>query len=175
MRSDLTLFVMTLLDLGLSTTYQLKAQVGLSPGATNPLLRRLAEERMVRALHPTARNKMTYELTAKGRSFLQAGCENILNAPPPPEMDAIIRIVTLALLTGVDRRRLSKYLLLASQQKDDNTVHLVNAVKIPQDTSASAALGVYQSMRSLYATRRAEMDVRVLRAFAKLTSPSGRK
>jgi hypothetical protein len=51
-RTDLDLFVLALIDSGISTPYELQKDAGLSPGATIPALQRLLEAGFVRQGKP---------------------------------------------------------------------------------------------------------------------------
>jgi hypothetical protein len=51
-RTDLGLFVLALIDSGVSTPYEFQKTAGLSQGATIPALQRLLDARLVRQGNP---------------------------------------------------------------------------------------------------------------------------
>ena len=81
-RNDLDLFVLALIDNGVSTPYDLKKAAGLSPGATIPVLRRLLESRMVLPGKPGARGRRNHKITAEGRRYLQSGWKDLVTKAP---------------------------------------------------------------------------------------------
>ena len=62
-RTDLELFVLALIDSGISTPYQFQKAAGLSPGATIPVLQRLLNAEFVREGEPGARRRTNYSIS----------------------------------------------------------------------------------------------------------------
>ena len=74
-RTDLDLFVLALIDGGVSTPYELQKSAGLSQGATIPTLKRLLEARLVRQGKPGVRGRTDYKVTSAGKNSCEtAGC-----------------------------------------------------------------------------------------------------
>ena len=66
-RTDLDLFILALIDGGVSTPYELQKTAGLSQGATVPALQRLLKAGLVRQGKPGARGRSDYNVTVPVR------------------------------------------------------------------------------------------------------------
>ena len=102
-RNDLDLFVLALLDSGISTPYDLKQLAGLSPGATIPAMRRLISQKLVIAGNAGARGRLAYKAKAEGRQYLRTAWRKLVEAGPSGDLDADLRVALLAFLVGGDR------------------------------------------------------------------------
>lgn len=97
---DLDLFVLALVQSGMTTTYDLKSKAGLSVGSTSPILARLEEDGLVEA--PKAersRGARRFSITTAGRKHLSAGWKQLLERRPT-DVDEIFRITYLAWFMG---------------------------------------------------------------------------
>jgi DNA-binding PadR family transcriptional regulator len=99
-QSLLDLFVLSQLDRGLQTPYDLLQQGGLSLGSTVPTLRRLGKAGLVRKKARPAgssrRPRHCYELSAAGRKLARKGWIQLLKDRPPSDLDAVLRLADLA-------------------------------------------------------------------------------
>ncbi len=97
----LDLFVLSLLDRGLETPYDLQKRAGLSLGATTPSLRRLLDAKLVtrsKDSGPGKRPRHAYELTARGKEEARQGWKLYLSPEHlPNDLDSILRIIDLAI------------------------------------------------------------------------------
>jgi DNA-binding PadR family transcriptional regulator len=109
-RSDLDLFVLALIDNGISTPYDLKNAAGLSPGATIPALRRLIERGLALQTRAGPRGRREHRITAAGRQFLNTGWRPLIEEGPSGELDADLRVALLALIVGGDRPAATTFL-----------------------------------------------------------------
>jgi DNA-binding PadR family transcriptional regulator len=99
MRSVLDLFILSLLDRGLQTPYDLHQQGGLSLGSTVPALRRLSDTGLIRKRDDTGTSKRprhSYQLSAKGRTEVKTGWMKCLKTTKQLDLDAILRVVDMA-------------------------------------------------------------------------------
>ncbi len=103
-RGDLELFVLALIDDGVSTPYELQQAAGLSPGATIPVLRRLLETGLVQTGKAGSRGRMAYRLSASGRQRLKVDWKELVTNGPSSDFDADLRVALLALFVGGSRR-----------------------------------------------------------------------
>ena len=97
--SLLDLFILSLLDRGLETPYDLQRQGGLSLGSTVPALRRLAAAGLIRKREATGASKRprhTYQLSAVGRTQAQNGWKTHLKSPDHMDLDAVLRVADMA-------------------------------------------------------------------------------
>ena len=119
----LDLYILAKLDQGLQTPYDLQRHAGLSLGATVPAMRRLVREKLVsraEGLTATRRPKHAYNLTKTGKEKAEKGWkEYVQKNVPPADLDALLRLVDVALQYGAKKSRLSDLLRAAAKQKLD--------------------------------------------------------
>ena len=97
--SVLDLYILSLLDRGLQTPYDLHSKGGLSLGSTLPALQRLEEAGLVRKKAPSGSSKRPrhwFQLSASGRKLARGGWIHLLKAQPPSDFDAVLRLVDIA-------------------------------------------------------------------------------
>ena len=116
-RTDLDLFVLALIDSGVSTPYELQKTAGLSQGATIPALQRLLDTRLVRQGKPGARGRTDYQVTAAGNRLLKDGWLALIDAGPSGDVDSDLRVALLALQGGGDRRLATDFLRQSADKK----------------------------------------------------------
>ena len=116
-RTDLDLFVLALIDSGISTPYELQKAAGLSQGATIPALQRLLDSRLVRQGKPGARGRTDYQVTVVGRRLLKDGWLALIEDGPSGDVDSDLRVALLALLGGGDRRLAVDFLSRSADKK----------------------------------------------------------
>jgi DNA-binding PadR family transcriptional regulator len=113
-RVDLELFLIALVKREINTPYALHHNVGLSPGATIPVLKKLELDGDVRRGTPGPRRRAEYQTTPAGDRRLNSGWQALLEAPIPTDIDAILRIASLGLLSGAAPKRIAAYLRRAA-------------------------------------------------------------
>jgi DNA-binding PadR family transcriptional regulator len=163
-RTDLDLFVLALIDGGVSTPYELQKLAGLSQGATIPALQRLLEARLVRQGKPGARRRIDYKVTAAGRKTLKAGWQPLFEDGPSGDIDSDLRVALLTIWGSGDSRLAAEFL----RESADRKKALQAAAGPSGDTSTVPPLARwYVEMRAGAAKEvlRAESDA--LRAIAK--------
>ena len=116
-RTDLDLFVLALIDGGVSTPYELQKAAGLSQGATIPALQRLLEARLVRQGKPGARGRIDYRVTAPGKRILRDGWLPLVAAGPSGDMDSDLRVALLAIWGSGNRRLAADFLCQSADKK----------------------------------------------------------
>jgi DNA-binding PadR family transcriptional regulator len=116
-RNDLDLFVLALIESGLSTPYALKTAAGLSPGATIPALARLMKARFVLPGKSGSRGRTDHKITREGRAFLRNGWRALIGDGPSGDLDADLRVALLALFVGGDRRLAADFLRQSAARK----------------------------------------------------------
>ena len=169
-RNDLDLFVLALIDNGVSTPYDLKKAAGLSPGATIPVLRRLLESRMILPGKPGARGRRNHKITAEGRRYLQSGWKDLVDKGPSSDLDADLRVALLALWVGGDRRLAADFLRQAAAQRIET---ICNAER-PDGPASLPSLAIwYRKLRSTSAEALIKGEAAAALAMAKAL-PKGR-
>ncbi len=116
-RTDLDLFVLALIESGISTAYEFQKSAGLSPGATIPALERLLKARFVRQGRPGARGRTDHRITSAGKKFLKSGWRTLIEDGPSGDLDADLRIALLALFAGGERRLATDFLQQSASRK----------------------------------------------------------
>src|SRR5277367_609728 len=144
-RTDLDLFVLALIDSGVSTPYELQKGAGLSPGATIPALQRLVEAGIVRQGKPGLRGRTDHQITAAGRKFLKNGWRTLIEDGPSGDLDADLRVALLAWWIGGDRRLAADFL----RQSADKKVESLEAIGENSNPEQMASLASwYSKLRS---------------------------
>jgi DNA-binding PadR family transcriptional regulator len=162
-RTDLDLFVLALIDGGLSTPYELQKLAGLSQGATIPALQRLLEARLVRQGKPGARGRTDYKITAAGRKTLKTGWLPLFEAGPCGDIDADLRVALLAIWGSGDARLAAEFL----RESADRKKKLQAAAEPSGDTSTVPPLARwYVEMRAGAAKALLTAECSVIRAMA---------
>jgi DNA-binding PadR family transcriptional regulator len=116
-RTDLDLFVLALIDSGVSTPYELQKTAGLSQGATIPALQRLLDARLVRQGKPGVRGRTGHRVTAAGKKLLKDGWLVLIEEGPSGNIDSDLRVALLTLLGGGDRRLAADFLRQSADMK----------------------------------------------------------
>lgn len=116
--SSLDLFLLALIESGVSTAYAFKEQAGLSVGATLPALRRLEKYGFLVRGEKLDRNRQDLELTRAGKRELKSATERFLRdyqRQSPPDTESVLRICALALANRKTRAAI-KILSLAAKE-----------------------------------------------------------
>ena len=156
--SVLDVFILSLLDRGLETPYDLQRQGGLSLGASSPALQRLLKANLIKrgeGASATNRPRHQYQLTALGKREVRAAWEPFLVDDPPPDIDSILRIADMAAHYRAQKPKIRSFLKRASEKRS----------QLAQHADLSSA-GTRSGDRILYMSMRAHCDAARLRAEA---------
>jgi DNA-binding PadR family transcriptional regulator len=162
-RTDLDLFVLALIDGGVSTPYELQKAAGLSQGATIPALQRLLKARLVRQGKPGARGRIDYKVSAAGKKLLRDGWLPLIEAGPSGDLDSDLRVALLA-IWGSDDRRLATDFLRQSADKKTESIATTELAGDPVDVTPLARW--YTEVRSEAAKALLTAECSVIRAMA---------
>ena len=130
--SVLDLFILSLLDRGLETPYDLQRQGGLSLGSTIPALRRLKEAGMVRMLKPLGASKRprhSYQLSALGRTRVQNDWKTYLKSPRQIDLDAVLRVADMAKHYNAKTTDIAAFLVTAASERQKSARSGVSGVR----------------------------------------------
>jgi DNA-binding PadR family transcriptional regulator len=165
---DLELFVLALVQRETNTPYLLREAVGLSPGATIPVLKRLQEVGYVRPGKPAARGRIEFKITASGKQYLASGWRPLLEASVPGNLEAILRIASLALLSGADKKIVSASLKRAAAMKSTESKRRKKgeAGAIESSLPSFRDVGLYSWMQAAHKEARLAAEGKVLRQLA---------
>lgn len=143
--TNLDLFLLALLDSGINTVYQLLAKANISPGASNPSLKRLESRSLViRGASTGSRSRQEFRLTAAGRKQLKSGLRAALakaETDPPADLESVARLVALAV---ANRWRSSAATILRAAMKE-RAVRIEHSRLIPYPEQP-ALLATYHSV-----------------------------
>jgi DNA-binding PadR family transcriptional regulator len=125
--SVLDIFVLSLLDRGLQTPYDLQRQGGLSLGASTPALLRLVKANLVKRAEgasATNRPRHEYHPTVAGKREAGAAWKPFIEGnDPPPDIDSILRIADMAAHYRADKRKIGAFLKCAAARKSQLAQH----------------------------------------------------
>src|SRR5690349_23253163 len=111
--SVLDIFVLSMLDRGAETPYDLHRSEGLSLGASLPSLKRLKSEGFVtvsRSKSSKKRPRHQYRLTESGTQQARNAWKSYLSdAASNDDLDSILRIVDLAVYYQADKRKIKRF------------------------------------------------------------------
>jgi DNA-binding PadR family transcriptional regulator len=162
-RTDLDLFILALIDGGVSTPYELQKTAGLSQGATIPALQRLLEAGLVRQGKPGARGRTDYKVTAAGKKLLRDGWLPLIAAGPSGDLDSDLRVALLAIWGSGDRRLAADFL----RQSADKKMESIAAAELTAGSVAAVPLARwYTDLRSETAKALLSAESEAIRAMA---------
>jgi len=143
-KTDLDLFVLALVDGGVSTPYALQMSAGLSPGASIPALQRLTEAGLVLQGKPGSRGRTEHRVTPAGKKLLKTGWRSLIEEGPSGDLDSDLRVALLALAGG--ERRLAKGFLERSAARK---LESISALERPDESDSLPPLAYwYRELRS---------------------------
>jgi hypothetical protein len=173
-RNDLDLFVLALIDSGISTPYEFQMVAGLSLGETIPVLKRLLVASLVLQAKPGPRGRTDHRITAEGRRHLKRTWIDLIEDGPSGDLDADLRVSLLALWVGDNRRLAVGFLRQSAVQRLES----IGAKKEPDQTASASRLAFwYRKLRSTSAQAllKGESDAALAMAKALPRRPSGRQ
>jgi len=139
-REDLDIFVLALIEKGISTPYDLQKRAALSPGATIPALGRLLRAGYLLQKKPGPRGRTEHTITSDGREHLMVAWRMLIEEGPSGDPDADLRVALLAIWVGGDLRRAVDFLRRS-------------AARIRQSTGGSTSTAMTPTCRpSLFGT-----------------------
>lgn len=143
-RADLDLFVLALIESGISTPYEFQRAASLSQGATIPALQRLLESRLIRRATTGPRGRTDYRITPAGKKLLKTGWRDLLEDGPSGDLDADLRVALLA-LTGGEHRLARDFLKRSATRKLDS----IATVEEPANPDSMPSIAYwYRELRS---------------------------
>jgi DNA-binding PadR family transcriptional regulator len=154
-------FILSLLDRGAESSYDLHRLAGVSLGASTPSLLRLAKQKLVvREKSPSSgkRTRYAFRLTAAGaKTARTAWKEQLCNDRRTFDIDSTLRIADMAFHYGAPRKALMSFLRLAGTER----------LKLAED-AATAAKNKCKSTKFSYPALRARCEAQRLRAEAEV-------
>jgi DNA-binding PadR family transcriptional regulator len=171
--SVLDLFILSLLDRGLETPYDLQRQGGLSLGSTVPALRRQETAGLIRKRKvngDSKRPRHSYQLSAAGRKLARSGWIPLLKDQPPSDFDAVLRLADIA---GHYKAKVTDIASLFDRAAKDRVLWSKRAA-VEKDTDVLASL-LYVVTRNDWEAGRLAAEAKFLFSLAKSVSAVGLK
>ena len=164
--SVLDLFVLSMLDRGCQTPYDLQRQAGLSLGGTVPALRRLIKAGLLTCVDDetgTKRPRHHYRLTALGKERARKGWKEYLSgAKIPADLDSILRLADLAAHYRAPKIQIATFLKQAAQTRQ----RLVDEANLARAHRGRTAASSYVAFRLFLDIERFAAEASVLTRLA---------
>jgi DNA-binding PadR family transcriptional regulator len=171
--SLLDLYILSLLDRGFETCYDLQRRGGLSLGSSIPALRRLEAAGLVRktsAVGTSKRPRHGYKVSEAGRKLDRTAWIPLLKYPPPTDLDAVLRLADMASHYGATATAIAS--LLTRSAKDRALLSKrASAGKVKEGAPSL----LYLATRNGWDSVRLVAEARFLTALAKSLSATPRK
>jgi DNA-binding PadR family transcriptional regulator len=171
--SVLDAFILSLLDRGLETPYDLQRQGGLSLGASTPALRRLVKADLIERAEgesATNRPRHQYQLTANGKREARAAWKPFLEGDDrASDMDSLLRVVDMAAHYRAEKPKIRSFLKRAAERKSQLAQH----ADLSSTATRSGDRILYMSMRARCDANRLTAEADALRKIAGLFRPKG--
>jgi DNA-binding PadR family transcriptional regulator len=162
--SVLDLFILTLLDRGLETPYDLQRQGGLSLGSTVPALQRLAAAGLIRKRESSGTSKRprhSYQLSALGRNRAKNGWKTRLKSPNQMDLDAVLRVAYMAQYYNARTADIVEFFKAAVSER-----RVPTSSRLLDSDGKSSSLGHMPTLRAWNAAR-LKAEAKFLAALAK--------
>jgi DNA-binding PadR family transcriptional regulator len=141
-QSTLELFILSCVDRGIATPYDLQRLAGLSLGATNPALKRLTKAGLLRrsaGKSATRRPRHDYALTDEGKKAARVGWKDYLTASAAPtDIDSLLRIYAMAVSCKAPKESLIGFLKVGITQRS-NTLERLILTETQQSSAQSSS------------------------------------
>jgi DNA-binding PadR family transcriptional regulator len=170
--SVLDLFLLSMLDRGAQSPYELQRIAGVSQGAAVPSLRRLLAAKLVTrkdGIASTNRPRHAYTLTPAGKQAARAGWKAYFQESSTGiDLDSLLRIVDMAFHYRAEKKTIKSFLKQAAEAR-----------VLMAEKASLAEKGVASTDRASYLRMRASCDASRLRAegeaLLRLAAPFGSK
>jgi DNA-binding PadR family transcriptional regulator len=157
--SVLDIFLLSMLDRGVESPYELQRAAGISLGASVPSLRRLTASKLVTRSEGTAatnRPRHAYKLTAAGKQAVRSGWESHFQpASAGSDLDSVLRIADMAFHHHADKKKIKAFLKNAAEART-----------LMAEKAGLAERGLSSPDKGYYLRMRASCDAIRLRAEA---------
>jgi DNA-binding PadR family transcriptional regulator len=164
--SILDLYILSLLDRGLRSKYELQRQGGVSLGSSVPSLRRLEKAKLiVRRVGSSIGDRPRHDLrlSPAGRRAVRGGWQTLLDDSADKDLDSILRIVDMARSYSANKSAIAGYLNSAASGR--------RRTAAGPEESNSGGLDTAAALQERWASARASAEAKFLTDLAKTHSP----
>jgi len=116
-RNDLDLFVLALIDSGVSAPDDLQKVASLSTSGTIPALKRLLHGGYVVQDERGPRYRTALTITSEGWYYLKNGWRDLVEYGPSGDIDTDLRVALVALWAGADRRLVATFMNRSGEKR----------------------------------------------------------
>lgn len=170
--SVLDLYILSLLDRGFRSPYDLLSMGGLSLGSAVPALRRLQASGLVRRKASVSSSKRPlhlFQLSASGKKLARQGWIPLMENQPPSDLEAVLRLVDVAQHNRAKPAQIAAFLESAAASRS-----VSRASSTSQSEKAQGSLGLVATRASWDAVRQ-KTEARFLRGLAKSIGSRNRR
>jgi len=164
--SILDIFVLSMLDRGAQTPYELQRTAGLSQGAAVPSLRRLFAAKFVtreEGIAATNRPRHEYRLTPEGKKAARSGWKaHFQEASSGSDLDSLLRILDMGAYYGAEKKQLKLFL----KQAADARGLMADKAGLAQRSTASLNKAAYLRTRAACDAVRLRAEADALRSLS---------
>jgi DNA-binding MarR family transcriptional regulator len=164
--SILELFVLTMIEQGFETPYDLHRNAALSLGATSPVLKRLSKAKLIvmeKESTPSNRPRHRYSLTTLGKNTLRLARKEPLLTGRAKDTDTILRAVVLAILSHEPDNARNVLLESAAARSVLANVRKLDSLAAP---SQLQAFNNFHSLKAYVETLRYSAEAKAFRELA---------
>ena len=169
----LDLYILSLLERGLETPYDLNRKGGISLGASTPALKRLIDNKLVRRANGPAAGKRRanrYSLTEAGREQAHQGWRPYFKElRVPADLDSVLRLVDLAMQHKLKQAQITEFLKQAARDRSDLAREAGARMATRQQNPLS-----YAATRSIWDWTRLEAEAQAMSDLAKTSVGAGK-
>jgi DNA-binding PadR family transcriptional regulator len=173
--SNLSGFLLAMIDQGLKTPYDLFRSAGMSPGTTIPALQRLERAGLVSKSPAGLRRRRSYDLTTKGRTGLNEFLSRSFSGPCPTDLDAALRMIALAATTAGKKAEALRLLQELVEQRDRAEKNLATSSLKPPFTAAALHRWLKDVLAGHHAQVEKEALAKISRAIRKARPHENRR
>jgi DNA-binding PadR family transcriptional regulator len=160
--SVLDLFLLSMLDRGAQSPYELQRTAGVSQGAAVPSLRRLLAAKLVTrkdGIAATNRPRHEYTLTPEGKKAARSGWKaHFRERRGGSDLDSLLRTVDMAAYYGADKKLLKSFLKQAAEARG----LMAEKAGLAQRGAISLNKAAYMRMRAACDAGRLQAEADVL-------------
>jgi DNA-binding PadR family transcriptional regulator len=165
--TNLELFVLAMVQLGLGTPYDLKVKAGVSLGSTIPLLARLEKAHLIQGAKAGAHNSRRFTITPAGTKLLKSASWDDLQENVT-DVDSALRIAYLAWRFGSRKNAAGVLKSIAERLKAMSGSRISEAKRLSSSLSVSPPPpDAHRWLRMAYDAERLEADAAALSSVAR--------
>ena len=176
MLSNLEYFILTLVDSGINTPYDLMAKAGISVGSSLPALRRLEKGESIKASSAGARGAVRFTILPYGKEQLSTELANQLKSHPS-DLESMLRLVCLAWFNQYEEEDHFERILMdsAASLRAQRKKATKEAAKLADSAYEHSAGNMFRWLRTHLEAHRLQAQAAVLGNLSRAARSKARK